>query len=203
MSKICLFGASGHGKVVKDLALSLNTEIKIFVDDNPKRDLLQDIPVIKYQEIEHYKKYKFIISIGDNTIRKRISEKLESTFAMLIHKTAIISSSAKILEGTVVMPGAIINAETSIGKHVIINTAVIIEHDCIIDDFVHISPNATITGNVSIGEGSHIGAGAIIIPNISIGKWVTIGAGTVVIENVPDFAIVVGNPGKIKKYNKY
>ena len=45
-----------------------------------------------------------------------------------------------------------------------------------------------------------IGIGAIIIPETSIGKWVTIGAGAVVIRDVPDYAVVVGNPGKIIKY---
>jgi acetyltransferase EpsM len=47
-----------------------------------------------------------------------------------------------------------------------------------------------------------IGIGAILIPGITIGKWVTIGAGTVVLSDVPDYAVVVGNPGKIIKYNK-
>lgn len=30
----------------------------------------------------------------------------------------------------------------------------------------------------------------------------TIGAGAVIINDIPDFAIVVGNPGKVIKYNK-
>jgi acetyltransferase-like isoleucine patch superfamily enzyme len=46
-----------------------------------------------------------------------------------------------------------------------------------------------------------VGIGAVVIPKISIGKWVTIGAGAVIIRDVPDFAVVVGNPGKIIKYN--
>lgn len=36
---------------------------------------------------------------------------------------------------------------------------------------------------------------------VKIGKWVTIGAGTVVLNDVPDYAVIVGNPGKIIKYN--
>ena len=50
-----------------------------------------------------------------------------------------------------------------------------------------------------MGEGTHIGAGATIIPNLKIGKWATIGAGAVVIKDVPDYAVVVGNPGRIIK----
>jgi acetyltransferase EpsM len=201
MSKICLFGASGHGKVVKDVATSTNIVVEAFIDDNPKSEFLHEIPIVTSQEMATYKANNFVISIGNNKIRKLISEKIKNDFTTLIHKTAVISPTATIAEGTVVMNGTNINADTNIGKHVIINTAAVIEHDCNINNFVHISPNATVTGNVSIGEGSHIGAGAIIIPNITIGKWATIGAGAVIINDVPDYAVVVGNPGKIKKYN--
>jgi len=201
MNNICLFGASGHGKVVKDVATSTNTVVEAFIDDNPKSEFLHEIPVVTSAEMTKYADHKFLISIGNNKIRKTISQKIENAFATLIHKTAIISPSATIDEGTVVMNGTNINADATIGKHVIINTAAVVEHDCKIGDFVHISPNATVTGNVSIGEGSHIGAGAVIIPNIKIGKWATIGAGSVIIKDVPDYAVVVGNPGIIKKYN--
>jgi acetyltransferase EpsM len=201
MNKICLFGASGHGKVVKDVAESTNIVVEAFIDDHPKSEFHQEIPVVPSSEMATYADNKFFISIGNNKIRKIISEKIQNDFARLIHKTAIISPTAKIDVGTVVMNGTNINADVNIGKHVIINTGAVVEHDCHIGDFVHISPNATITGNISIGEGSHIGAGAIVIPNIKIGKWVTVGAGAVIIKDVPDYAVVVGNPATIKKYN--
>lgn len=201
MNKICLFGASGHGKVLKDVALSIDIEVEVFIDDNPKAESINEIPVIKPEEMSVYKTKNFIISIGNNRIRKVISDRIRNNFTTLIHKTAIVSPTVSIGDGTVVMNGANINSNTIIGKHVIVNTAAVIEHDCKIEDFVHISPNATITGNVKISEGSHVGAGAIVIPNITIGKWATIGAGSVVINDVPDYAIVVGNPGKIKKHN--
>ena len=76
------------------------------------------------------------------------------------------------------------------------------EHDCIVSDFVHIAPKATLCGNVRIGEGTHVGAGSTIIQGIKVGKWATIGAGAVVINDVPDYAIVVGVPGKIVKFDK-
>lgn len=45
-----------------------------------------------------------------------------------------------------------------------------------------------------------MGIGASIIQGITIGKWATIGAGTVIIQDVPDYAVVVGIPGKIIRY---
>ena len=38
--------------------------------------------------------------------------------------------------------------------------------------------------------------------NIKIGKWVTVGAGAVIIKDIPDYAVVVGNPGRIIKYKE-
>ena len=45
-----------------------------------------------------------------------------------------------------------------------------------------------------------IGIGAVVIQGIKIGRWAIIGAGAVIVNDVPDFAIVVGVPGKIIKY---
>lgn len=202
IKKIILFGASGHGKVVKELIESIGNTITAFIDDNPKFQELLSVPVLTSEFLKDLKKENFIISIGDNSIRKKISNKLKTNFTKAIHKTAAISHSSFIEEGSVVMAGAIINANAKIGKHCIINTNAVIEHDCEIKDFVHVSPNATITGNITIGEGTHIGAGAIVIPNIKIGKWVTVGAGSVVINDIPNYAVVVGNPAKIIKYNE-
>lgn len=202
MRRICLFGASGHGKVVKDVATSKGIEVEAFIDDNPKSKFIHDVVVVSAQEIGKYKELKFLISIGDNSIRKIISKKLKSTYIKLIDNSAIVSPTAKVSEGTVIMSGARINADTKLGKHSIINTNAVIEHDCIIKNFVHISPNATVTGGVIIGEGTHVGAAAVIIPNVKIGKWVTIGAGAVITKDIPDYAVVVGVPGRIIKYNK-
>ena len=100
------------------------------------------------------------------------------------------------------MANAAINPGAEIGKHCIINTASIVEHDCKIADFVHISPNASLAGNVTVEEGAHIGIGSSIIQGVTIGKWAVIGAGSVILKNVPDFATVVGNPGRVIKINK-
>jgi len=58
-----------------------------------------------------------------------------------------------------------------------------------------------LAGNVEVGEGTHVGIGASVIQGVKIGKWATIGAGAVVIKDVPDFAVVVGSPARIIKYN--
>lgn len=196
-----LYGASGHCKVIIDILKSNNVVVSAVIDDNPKSTALFNIPVIHIQSVEDLSDKRMIISIGNNNIRKNIVSRISSQFYSAIHHKAIVSENSSIGEGTVVMAGAIINADTQIGKHCIINTGSVIEHDCRIEDFVHISPNASLAGGIEIGEGTQVGIGASIIQGINIGKWTTIGAGAVIIRDVPDFAVVVGNPGKIIKYN--
>ena len=48
-----------------------------------------------------------------------------------------------------------------------------------------------------VKKSASIGANATIICGITIGKYSLIGAGTVVLHDIPDFALAVGNPGKI------
>jgi acetyltransferase EpsM len=201
-NKKYLYGASGHCKVVIDVLKSNNEVVEAVFDDNPSTDFLLDIPVVSVKEDIDFLEKKMLISIGNNAIRKRIAEGLDSAFYTAVHPKAIVSHYATIDVGCVIMAGAVLNVESDIGKHCIINTGAVVEHDCLIADYVHLSPNVSLAGNVSVGEGSHIGIGASVIQGIKIGEWSVIGAGAVIIEDVPDYAVVVGNPGKILKYNK-
>lgn len=195
MKKIYLYGASGHAKVIIDILKANGIQIEGLFDDNLELKELSGYPVL------HEKKddVSLIISIGNNKIRKMIAEKINCTFEKGIHPSAIVSESAEINEGTVVMQGSIIQANTKVGRHCIINTGASVDHECILEDYVHISPHATLCGNVSIGEGTWIGAGSTIIQGVKIGKWCVVGAGSVVTKDIPDNMLAVGNRCKIIK----
>jgi sugar O-acyltransferase (sialic acid O-acetyltransferase NeuD family) len=196
--KLYLYGASGHGKVVAEIVEALDFEIVGFVDDDSKLTSVWNYPV--HNAIPEDAQ-SMVLSLGNNLIRKKLAEKhLSFNHPVLIHPKSNLSSRTQIEEGTVVMAGVTVNADVYIGKHCILNTNSSIDHDGEISDYVHISPNAALAGNVKVEEGAHIGMGASIIQGIHIGKWSIVGAGAVVIEDVPDFAVVVGNPAKVLKY---
>lgn len=195
--EIYLYGASGHGKVIAEIAEQNDYQINGFIDGDQSKVSLLNYPVLHAIPSN---KIKLVISIGNNSVRKRIVKGLSSyTFESLVHPRATLSPRCSLGEGTVVMAGATVNVDTVIGKHCIINTNASIDHDCKVADYVHISPNAALAGGVEVGEGTHIGIGAAVIQGVSIGKWCTIGAGAVIIKDVPDGATVVGNPGRIIK----
>lgn len=196
-----LYGAGGHGKVIADIIrLSYGEEEILFVDQNPSSQI-EGYRVINSLSLDRISE-PVIVSIGNNATRKKVVSTLNVRYAKAIHPASFISSAqVEIGQGTVVMAGAIVNTFTYIGAHCILNTNSSIDHDCRIGDFVHISPGVTICGGVSVGEGSHIGAGAVVIPGIQIGNWAVIGAGSTVIENIPDYAVAIGSPAKIIKFN--
>ena len=195
METINLFGASGHAKVIKDIIEAQGNKVGCLYDDNPHCDDIHGHPVYSPSGINV--EGPMIISIGSNKVRKLISERYGCEYAKAIHPNAIISPSAVIGIGSVVMHGAIVQSDAMIGCHCIVNTGASVDHECRIEDYVHISPHATLCGNVHVGEGSWIGAGATVIQGIRIGKWCTVGAGATVIRDIPDNTIVAGTPAKI------
>lgn len=197
-----LFGASGHCKVIIDIIQKSNLDvIEYIVDDNPNKEEINAITILETPNHQFLNGKSLIISIGNNETRKKIANRFSANYLVAIHPNSTLGFNVSIDEGTVIMAGAIINSDVSIGKHCIINSNAVVEHDCYLENFVHISPSASLAGNIFVGEGSHIGIGAVIIQGVKIGKWVTVGAGAVILNDVPDFAVIVGNPGKIIKYN--
>lgn len=192
-----LYGASGHGKVIKDILEAQGRKVDGFIDDNPNVKELAGLPVLHSAENAD----EVIVSIGVNGIRKKVVEKLDCDVAdAAVHPSAVVADTVSIDKGTVVMAGAVVNADAKIGKHCIVNTGATVDHECIIEDYVHIAPGVHLCGQVHVGEGTLVGVGSSVIPCIHIGKWCVVGAGSVVVNDLPDGCLAYGNPAKIIKY---
>ncbi len=163
-------------------------------------NIINDIKVIgkieKCNELKQNKELSFIIAIGNNNTRKKISNEYDLEYYTAIHPTAVIGIDVYIEKGTTVMANAVINSGAKIGKHCIINTGAIIEHDNILQNFIHISPNVTLCGTVTIGEKTHIGAGTVVKNNIEICNSCVIGAGAVVVKDIKQVGTYIGIPAK-------
>lgn len=191
-----LYGASGHGKVIREILEAQGRCVDGFIDDDPTINELSGLPVLHSAE----KADEVIVCIGINATRKKVVEKLDCEIGeAAIHPSSIISDTVEIGVGSVVMAGAVINADAKIGKHCIINTGATVDHECLIGDYAHIAPGVHLCGQVHVGEGTLIGVGSSVIPCVHIGKWCVIGAGSVVIKDVPDGYLAYGNPCKLIK----
>lgn len=203
---LIIIGASGHGKVVADIArqVTVNGQRKYetirFLDDDSAKTLCGAYPVIgSVGNIEQYLGADFFVAIGYADIRRRIAQRLNDFHAdvpSLIHPSAILGENVSIGKGTVVVGGAVINPGASIGEYCIVNTGATVDHDCRIDDFVHIAPGAHLCGGVHVGESTWIGAGATVVQELDICADCMIGAGAVVVNNIEKKGTYVGMPAK-------
>lgn len=201
MSKrLVIIGASGHGKVIADIAKKSKYQEVVFLDDNESLTECAGCKVVgTSNDVLRFSDCDFIVAIGNSKIRKKVLQKLiekELNIATLIHPNAVIDESAQIGVGTVVMAGAVINAEVQIGKGVIINTCSSVDHDCKIGDYVHVSVGSHICGTVIVNDNTWIGAGSTVINNVSICEDCMIGIGTAVIDNIEEKGTYVGVPAR-------
>lgn len=198
MDNLIIIGAGGHGRVIFDIALSLNKYKTVsFLDDQKvgAKNVLGKVSDFSKFLTSH----EFVVGIGDEKIREKISLMLKDSGAKivsLVHEKAVIGSDVSIGNGTVVMAGAVINNGAKIGECVIVNTCASIDHDCMVGDYTHVSVGARLAGTVVLEKRVFIGAGAVVINNVSIISDVVIGAGAVVVKNILEKGIYKGVPAR-------
>jgi acetyltransferase-like isoleucine patch superfamily enzyme len=111
-----------------------------------------------------------------------------------------------------------IDIDAEIGDNVKIQNFVSVYKGVTIEDDVFVGPSATFTNDLyprafiwdeshvsatRICRGASIGANATIVCGITVGEYAMIGAGSVVAKDVPPFALMIGNPAKLKGYVCY
>lgn len=124
-----------------------------------------------------------------------------------------IRENVKIGKNCTIGQGCYIANGVTIGDGVKIQNGVSIWEGVILEDFVFIGPNAVFTNvrkprsykptreylTTHVKRGASIGANATILCGTTIGRNAMVGAGSVVLRSIPDGALVVGNPARIKK----
>ena len=200
MKQLVIIGASGHGKVIADIARLTGYEDICFLDDNEALTDCASYPVAGKSGTFSDYDCDFFIAIGNPIIRQSFSQKLESAgkrLVTLVHPNAVIGRNVPIGDGTVVMAGAVINVSAKIGKGCIINTCASVDHDCVIENYVHIAVGAHVAGTSAIGDLTWIGAGATVSNNIRICDDCIIGAGAVVIKDIGQAGTYIGVPARM------
>lgn len=204
MKPLAILGASGHGKVIAEIARAAGWDQVEFYDDAwPEKVQIGIWRIVGDTSalLKGFERFSgVVVAIGSNVIRLQKVQELQAaglTLATIVHPAAIISESASLGVGTVVMAGAVINADARIGLGAILNTGCSVDHDCVLGAAVHISPGAHLAGDVHVGDRSWIGIGASVRQGQRIGAGVIVGAGAAVVTDITDDLIVVGVPARV------
>ena len=126
-----------------------------------------------------------------------------------------IQSGSKIGKNCVLGQNVNVGNNVSIGNNVKVQNNVSIYEGVTLEDYVFCGPSMVFTNILNprcrypqvgskyyiktlVKEGASLGANCTIVCGITIGRNAFVGAGAVVTMDVPDFALVVGNPARIK-----
>lgn len=104
-------------------------------------------------------------------------------------------------QGNYIQEGVLLQAGVEIGDNSSIHMGSLVGHESKIGHSTFVAHGVSISGCCAIGDGCFIGTNATILPRIQVGNWCTIGAGAVLTKHVPDYSVVVGNPGRIIRVN--
>jgi UDP-2-acetamido-3-amino-2,3-dideoxy-glucuronate N-acetyltransferase len=123
--------------------------------------------------------------------------------------------------GTKIGKKCILGQNVNIGNHITIGNFVKIQNNVSVyegvtlEDYVFCGPSMVFTNILNprskypqvgaqyyiktlVKEGASLGANSTIVCGITIGRFAMVAAGAVVTKDVPDFALVMGNPARIK-----
>jgi len=119
----------------------------------------------------------------------------------------VIGRGCNFGQNVVISPGVRIGNNVKIQNNVSVYTGVELEDDVfcgpsmvftnVINPRSHV-PRKDQYQKTLVKRGASIGANATVVCGCTIGSYAFIGAGAVVTHDVPDFAMVLGNPARIK-----
>jgi len=141
----------------------------------------------------------------------------------IIDSGALIGEGTKIWHFSHIMENCTIGKSCNLGQNVVVSPKVVLGNNVkvqnnvsiysgvICEDDVFLGPSMVFTNIINprsavvrrdqyietlVKKGASIGANATIICGNTIGSYSLIGAGSVITKDVPDYALIIGNPGK-------
>ena len=204
---VVIMGAGHQGRNILDIFVASGTEVLGFLDDTKSPgQAINGVRVLGgfalVEDAGLLSRAAFIVGLGDNRIRGSLFRDIRQRGGMLasaIHPAAAISSFAKLGDGIYVQAFSRVLANARVGDFALIEGLTSIGSDVVIGEAAFVGPGAQLTAEARLGDGAFVGANAAVIGPATVGAHAVIGAGAVVIDDVPDRALAVGVPCRIKK----
>ena len=211
--KIIIIGGKGSAVVIAEQILDAqgrgaNTEFLGFAfDDDSFGKEIAGYPILGktneiYKRYEKEKDVKFIFQLYRPDLMKERINLLESyeiplkRYAKFAHPSALISESAEIGFGSVILANCVINSNSFIGNHCTVHSNSLIGHDTVLGDYNFIAAHSVVGSNSKIGCANFFGLNSTFNNYIEIGDNSFVGMASNVIKSIPSNTKVYGNPAR-------
>lgn len=164
MKNLLILGMGGLGRMVGEVAAATGQYGEIAYLDDAVRERGVLGALADYSAFSGRYTHA-VAAFGSNRLRLSwVRRLLEAGYEVpvLAHPSAIISPSAQLGAGCLVLHGAIINTGARLGVGCLVNSAALVDHDCTLADGVHVNLNSTVKAWCTLGEEERTEAGEVI-----------------------------------------
>lgn len=213
MQKVIIIGGKSSATLIADYIYDAQHKHGIPIEclgfafnDVPSGTDINGFPVLSriedvYKKFENYKEVTFIFQSYDiQDMKKTINFKDSlgiplNRYCTFVHPSCMVSRSAIIGVGTVILANSVVNPKAKVGQFNTIVSGVTIGHDAVIGNYNLIATQAVVA-NIVMGDRNFIGINATTNNKITIGDDCMIGMSSNVIHDVPSGTKCFGNPAK-------
>ena len=183
MAKLWLIlGAGGHGRSVCDAMTASSDYVVGYLDDAlPAGTLVNGTPVLGalslawdlhrlFETSVESAPDQVVVAIGNPALRQtwqQVLEQVTAPLGVVLHPRAMVSATAQLGPGSVVLAGAVVNANASLHQGVLVNSGAVVDHDAICGAYSQLGVHAAMAG------GSRLGPLACLAPGEALARGQT------------------------------